>query len=70
MILEIQLEAMIEGVGRYTWKPCLSEFGAALGGRDRESKDIHLEDTVKQNWRSTCRRSMDGLPGAETLFIS
>jgi hypothetical protein len=40
--LEIHLEAVIGGTGRYTLMPRLSEFGDALGGRDR----VELRDAV------------------------
>ena len=32
--------------------------------------EIHLEAMIERDWTSTWRRSMDGAPGDETLFIS
>jgi len=32
--------------------------------------EIHLAAVIKRDWTTTWRRSMDGVPGAETLFIS
>jgi len=46
----------------------LSEFGDALGGRDRATLDIHLEAVIERDWTSTWRRSMDSAPVAETVF--
>jgi len=63
-------EAEIERVWRYTWWLWLSEFGDALGGCDWASVEMHLEAVMKWDWTSTWRGSMDGTPGAETLFIS
>ena len=34
------------------------------------SLEMHLEAVIKRDWTSTWRPSMDGMPGAETLFIS
>jgi len=53
-----------------TWRPKSSEFGVALGGHDRANLEMHLEAVIERDWTSTWRRSMDGAPGAETLFIS
>jgi len=60
----MHLEAGIERVWRCTWTPWLCE----LGGRNRASLDIHLEAVIERDWTSTWRRSMDGAPGAETVF--
>jgi len=49
-----------------TWRLQSSEFGDTLGGRDRAS----LEAVIERVWTSTERQSMDGAPGAVTLFIS
>jgi len=64
------LEAVIERVWRYTWWLWLSEFGDALGGCDRVSLEMHLEAVMKWDLTCTWRQSIDGAPGAETLFIS
>jgi len=40
---EMHLEAVINRVWRYTWRPRSNEFGDALGGRDRASLDESLE---------------------------
>jgi len=47
-----------------------SKFGDALGGHSRASLEMHLEAVIEQVWVDTGRQSMDGTPGAETLFIS
>jgi hypothetical protein len=67
---EMHLEAAIERVWRCTWRPRSSEFGDAFGGRDRGSLDMHLQAMIEQDRGSTCRRSIEGAPGAETLSIS
>jgi len=41
--MEIHLEAVIERDWRCTWRPCSSEFGDTLGGRDRARLDEYLE---------------------------
>jgi len=64
--LEVHLEAML----MRTCMPESSELGVTLGGRDRVSLEIQLESVIEQDWTSTWRRSMDGAPGDETLFIS
>jgi hypothetical protein len=64
--VEIHLKTVIERVRRCTWRPRSSEFGDALGGHDRAS----LEAVIERVWTSTGRQSMDGAPGAETVFIS
>jgi hypothetical protein len=33
------------------------------------SLEMHLEAIIMRDWLSTWKRSMDGTPGAETLFI-
>jgi hypothetical protein len=66
----MHLEAVIDRVWRCTWKPRSSEFGYALGVRDRASLEMHLEAMIKQDWRSTSRQLIEGAPGAETLSIS
>jgi hypothetical protein len=38
----MHLEAVIERVWRCTWRPSLSEFGDALGGRD----GVQLRDAL------------------------
>jgi hypothetical protein len=72
----MQLEAVNERLWRCTWRPRLSEFGCALGGRDLASLVIHLEAMIDRDWWSTSRRSIwrrsvreGGATGAETLFI-
>jgi len=49
--LTMDLEAVIERVERCTWGPRSSEFGDALGGRDRSN----LEAVIKRVWRCTWR---------------
>jgi hypothetical protein len=41
----------------------------ALGGRDRASVQVHLEAMIDRNWR-IWSRSIEGVPGADTLSIS
>jgi len=67
--LEMQLEAMIERLWRCTWRPRSSEFGDALGGRNQGSLEMNLQPVIERVWMMTGRQSMDGTPGAETLFI-
>ena len=55
----MHLESVIELVYRY-----------ALGGCNRASVEIHLEAVIERDWTSTWKQSMDGAPGADTLFIS
>jgi len=82
----MRLEAVIERVWICTWRPKSSEFGdmhleamivrtwrprpSEFGGRNRASLEMHLEAVIERVWTSTLRQSMDGAPGAETLFIS
>jgi len=40
---------------RYTWRLWTSELGDALGGRNRESLEIHLKPVMEGVWRCTCR---------------
>jgi len=40
---EMHLEAVIDRVWRYTWRPRSSQFGDELGGRDQASLDEYLE---------------------------
>jgi len=60
---EMHLEAVIDRVWRYTWRPLSIESGDILGGRDRASLEMHLEAVIDRVWTSTWRRSMDGAPG-------
>jgi len=66
----MHLEAMIERLWRYTSRPRSSEFGDALGGRDRASLEMYLQAVIERVWMSTGSQSMDGALGAETHFIS
>ena len=66
----IHLEAVIDSVWRYTWRMWSSECGDGLWGRDRASLEMQFEAVIERDWTSTWRQSMDGAPGAETLFIS
>jgi len=66
----MHLEAGIERVWRCIWRPRSSELRDAFGGRDRASLEMPLEAVIERDWTSTSRRSMDGAPGDETLFIS
>ena len=53
--LEIHLEAMIERVWRYTWRPRSSEFGDTVAGHNRANLEIHFEAAIELVWRCTCR---------------
>jgi len=43
----MHLEATIERVWRWTWRPRLSEFGVAIGGHERATLEMHLEATIE-----------------------
>jgi len=62
--LMMYLEAMIERVWRCTGKPWSSEFGDALGGRDRVNSEMHLEAMREQVWRCTWRPRLSELRDA------
>ena len=47
------LEALMERVWRYSWRPRSREFGDKLGGRDRVSLEMHLEAVIEQLRTST-----------------
>jgi hypothetical protein len=66
---EMHLEAMIERLWGCTGRPWWSEHRDILGCRNRVSFELHLEVMMKKDWRSTWRRSMGGVPGAETVSI-
>jgi len=56
----MHLEAVIERVWRYNWRPCSSEFGDRPGGRDRASWEMHLQAVIEQVWTYTlggCNRA-------------
>jgi len=67
--LTMQLEAIIERLWRCTWRPRLSEFGDALGGRDQASLKMYLQAVIEGIWTSTGRQSMDSALGAEIIFF-
>jgi len=56
--LEMHLEAMIELVWTYTWRPRSSELRDAPQGCDRASLEMHLQYIIERDWRSTWRRSI------------
>jgi len=75
---EMHLETEIEWTQRCTWRPGSSEFGDALGGRDRvnsedslvvrdrSSLEMHSEAVTERVWRCTCRlwsREIGGVLG-------
>ena len=62
----IHFDVMIKWTKRCTGRLWWSEFGDALGGNDH----ANFEAVIKRDWTSTWRRSMDGVLGAQTLFIS
>jgi hypothetical protein len=45
--LEMQLEAVIEGLWRYAWRPQSSELGDALGGHNRASLEMHWQAVIE-----------------------
>ena len=55
MNLEMHSEIVIERVWRCTWRARSSEFGDALGGRDRASLEMHSEIVIERVWRCTWR---------------
>jgi len=78
---EMHLEALIGRVGRCTWRPrlCYSEMRLEAViewvwrciWRPRScNSEMHLEAGTERGWRSKFRRSIEGVPGAETLSIS
>jgi hypothetical protein len=44
------LEAIFVGVKRYTLRLSSSEFGDALGGRERWGLVMHLKTEIEQEW--------------------
>ena len=44
---EIHLEAVIEQVWRWNWRPTLSELRDALGGCDRACMEMPLEAEIE-----------------------
>jgi hypothetical protein len=51
----------MERVWRCTWRPGWSEFGDALGGRDRASLEMHFEAVIERVWRCTLRPRLSEL---------
>jgi len=49
----MHLEAMMERVWMYTWRPRLSELRDTLGGHDQVSLEMHLDDVMERVWRCT-----------------
>ena len=49
--LEINSNAVIEQVWRYTWRP----WSCQLGGQNRASLEIHLEAVIERIWKCTWR---------------
>jgi len=49
---------------RYTWRPWSSEFGHALGGRDRVNSEMHSDAVTTRVWRCTCRLWSSEIGGA------
>ena len=47
----------------YTWWPCSSEFGQALGLRDRVNPEMHSEAVTERVWRYTCRLRSNEIGG-------
>jgi len=63
--------AVVVGNLRCAWRWRTSEVRDTLGGRDRESLDMHFEAVIERVWRCTCRpRSSelrDALRGRERV---
>jgi len=49
------MQAVLERVWRYTWRPWSSEFGDALGSRDRPGLEMHLQAVIERVWWYTWR---------------
>jgi len=45
------LEAVIERVENWTWRPGSSELRDALRGQDRVNSEMNLEAVIVRNWR-------------------
>jgi len=58
-------QAVIERVWRYTWRPRSSEFGDALGGRDRSSLEMHWE--AEMEWTQRCLWRPWSIESGDTL---
>jgi len=54
--LEMHLEVVMVGVGRYTWGPWSCEVGDTLKGCDRASLESHSYTMIDWVWRCTWRR--------------
>jgi len=52
------LEAVIERVEIWTWRPTSSEHRDALSGRDTASLEMHLQTMIEQDSRSTWKWSI------------
>ena len=69
----MHLEALIEPVRRYTWRPESSELRDALGGRDRSSLGMHREAVNERvwrcNWRPRLRELRDALGGRDRVSV-
>ena len=62
--LTMYLEAVIERVCRCNWRPRLSEFRDALGGRDRASLEMHWEAVIERVSTCTWRPGLSELKDA------
>jgi len=51
----MHLAAVIVQGWRCTWRPRLSEFGDAIGGRDQGALEMHLEAAIERVWRCKWR---------------
>ena len=51
----VRTKMMIEWTQGYTPRPRSSEFGGALGGRDRVNSEMHLGAVMEQVWGCTWR---------------
>jgi len=67
--LEMQLEAVIEGIWWYTWRPWSSEFVDALGGHHRATLEAVIEWVWRYTWRPWSREYWDALGGRDRASL-
>ena len=66
----MHLEGVLERGCRRNWRPCSSDFGDALGGRDRARLEKLLEAMIKRVWRCTWRTCWCELGGQNRVSIA
>jgi len=65
---EIHLVAVIDRVWICTGRPCSSEFGHALGGRNRVNSEMHMKAVIDRVWTCTWRPRSSELRDALTGY--